>query len=324
MLDFLKSASTPPNDLLGIIRYVRARWRARLAVKGSVRLIAVNVGVFFALAYLMQWSRFTPASILFSRLVLAGSIVASIYFFIVKPLRRRVSDDQVALYLEEKEPSLQTMLISAVESSRAGRHWESSALVEKLVAQAVEKCCEADTARRAEHKPLRANGAIFASVVTAAILAVLLGPAFFRHALSAMLVIQSVEAAAPYKIAVTPGNVSVPKGADQTINAKLSGFSAQNAVVMLRRDPTSQTYEKLPLVLNDKGVFEGIIFGVKTATEYFIDADGVKSSTYTLKVVDVPYVDKLALEYKFPAYTGLDPEKIEDGGDIAVLRGTDV
>jgi len=284
----------------------------------------MNVGVFFALAYLMQWSRFTPASILFSRLVLAASIVGSIYFFIVKPLRRRVSDDQVALYLEEKEPSLQTMLISAVESSRAGRHWESSALVEKLVAQAVEKCSEADTARRAEHGPLRANGAIFAGVVTAAILAVLLGPAFFRHALSAMVVMQSIEAATPYKITVTPGNVSVPKGADQTINAKLAGFSAQNAVVMFRRDPTSQTYEKLPLVLNDKGVFEGIIFGVKTATEYFIDADGVKSSTYTLKVVDVPYVDKLALEYKFPAYTGLEPEKIEDGGDIATLRGTDV
>jgi hypothetical protein len=168
MLDFLKSASTPPNDLLGIIRYVRTRWRARLAVKGAVRLIAVNVAVFFALAYLMQWSRFTPTSILFARLVLAASIVGSIYFFIVKPLRRRVTDDQVALYLEEKEPSLQTMLISAVESSREGRHWESSALVEKLVAQAVEKCCAADTARRAEHKPLRANGAIFASVVTAA------------------------------------------------------------------------------------------------------------------------------------------------------------
>src|SRR4029079_10857496 len=144
-------------------------------------------------------------------------------------------------------------------------------------------------------------------------LAVLLGPAFFRHALSAMLVIQSVEAAAPYKIAVTPGSVSVPKGADQTINAKPSGFSAQNAVVMLRRDPTSQTYEKLPLVLNDKGVFAGIIFGVKTATEDFVDGEGVKSGTYKLKVVDVPYVDKLALEYKFPAYAVLEPEKIEDG-----------
>ena len=77
MLDFLRSASTPPSDLLGIIHYVRARWRARLAVKGAVRLIAVNVGVFFVLAYLMQWSRFTPASILFARLALAASLVVS-------------------------------------------------------------------------------------------------------------------------------------------------------------------------------------------------------------------------------------------------------
>src|SRR5690349_15804977 len=181
MFDFLRHATTPPTDLLGIIGYVRARWRARLAVKGAVRAFVVNVAVFFALAYLMQWSRFTPASILFSRLVLAASIVGSIYFFLVKPLRRRVTDDQVALYLEEKEPSLQTMLISAVESSREGRHWESTALVEKLVQQAIDKCSEADAPRRAEHRPLRINGAVFGAVVTAAVLAILLGPAFFRH-----------------------------------------------------------------------------------------------------------------------------------------------
>ena len=38
----------------------------------------------------------------------------------------------------------------------------------------------------------------------------------------------------------------------------------------------------------------------------------------------MPYVQKLELEYHFPAYTGLEPRKIEDGGDIAVLRGTEV
>ncbi|HEY3159264.1 MAG TPA: DUF4175 family protein [Vicinamibacterales bacterium] len=324
MFDFLRHASTPPRDLLGIIRYVRARWRARLAVKGAVRACVVNVVVFFALAYLMEWSRFTPASILFARLVLAASIVGSIYFFLLKPLRRRVTDDQVALYLEEKEPSLQTMLISAVESSREGRHWESSALVEKLVSQAIEKCCEADAPRRAEHGPLRVNGAVFAGVVSAAILAVLLGPAFFRHALSAVLIVsRSVEAAAPYKISVTPGNISVPKGADQAITARLLGFNAQEAALMVKR-PAASTYEKLPLVRNDKGDFEGILFGIKGTTEYFVEAEGVGSTHFTLKVVDVPYVDKLGLEYTFPAYTGLEPEKIEDGGDIAVLRGTDV
>ena len=63
---------------------------------------------------------------------------------------------------------------------------------------------------------------------------------------------------------------------------------------------------------------------MKGATDYFVEADGVRSPVFTLKVVDVPYVQRLELEYKFPAYTGLEPEKIEDGGDIAVLRGTNV
>src|SRR5205814_7713201 len=196
MLDFLKRASTPPTDLLGIIHYVRARWRARLAIKGAVRVFLASVAVFFALAWWIQWTRFTPGSILAARVLLGAALATAAYYFLVTPLRRRVTDDQVALYLEEKNPSLQTMLISAVESSREGRQWESSALVEKLVAQAIEKCCEADAPRRAEHGPLRVNGAVFAGVVSAAILAVLFGPAFFRSALSAVLVIsRSVEAA---------------------------------------------------------------------------------------------------------------------------------
>ena len=47
----------------------------------------------------------------------------------------------------------------------------------------------------------------------------------------------------------------------------------------------------------------------------------MRSPTFTLKVVDLPYVQKLELEYHFPAYTGLEPRKVEDGGDIAVLQG---
>jgi hypothetical protein len=38
----------------------------------------------------------------------------------------------------------------------------------------------------------------------------------------------------------------------------------------------------------------------------------------------MPYVQRLELEYHFPAYTGLQPRKIDDGGDIAVIRGTEI
>ena len=62
------------------------------------------------------------------------------------------------------------------------------------------------------------------------------GPAFIRSALSAMLLIgSSVQAAAPYRIQVQPGDTSVPKGSDQTIKAKLLGFSSEGVTLMVRR-----------------------------------------------------------------------------------------
>ena len=67
-----------------------------------------------------------------------------------------------------------------------------------------------------------------------------------------------------------------------------------------------------------------MLFDLAAPIEYFVEAEGVKSPTYTLKVVDLPYVQRLELELHFPAYTGLAPRKIEDGGDLAVLKGTEV
>ena len=67
-----------------------------------------------------------------------------------------------------------------------------------------------------------------------------------------------------------------------------------------------------------------MLFDLAGPLDYFVEAGGVRSATYRLNVVDMPYVQKLELEYHFPAYTGLEPRKIEDGGDIAVLRGTEI
>ena len=74
----------------------------------------------------------------------------------------------------------------------------------------------------------------------------------------------------------------------------------------------------MPLIRTEDK-YEGTLFDVAAPIDYFVEALGVRSPVYTLKVADMPYVQKLELEYHFPAYTGLQPRKIEDGGDIAVL-----
>jgi hypothetical protein len=312
-----------PTDLIGVIAEVRRRWRFKLALRGIVRVLAILLAFFLVAATLMQWDRFSPVSIVLARVSLVLTVLAAVYWFLIRPLRQRVTDEQVALYLEEHEPSLQATLLSAVESSRAGNPSESAALVKRVIEQALEVCARLNASHRVEMRPLRRNAAALGAVAVFALLAVAVGPAFLRHALSAMLRVASVQAASPYRIEVTPGNTTVPKGADQTITAALIGFASEDVVLMVRRTPTGE-FEPVPLVRNDDGKYEGAVFDVNAPTWYQVVADGVQSPIHTLQVVDVPYVQRLEIEYHFPAYTSLEPQKIEDGGDIAVLRGTDV
>jgi hypothetical protein len=135
---------------------------------------------------------------------------------------------------------------------------------------------------------------------------------------------RDVEAAVPYRIAVKPGNATITRGADQVISAELSGFDAADAVLMVKEQGADDEFERVPMVRAESGGYDGMLFDLASPMEYFVEAAGVRSTTYTLKVVELPYVQKLQLEYHFPAYTGLPPQKVEDGGDIAVLRGTEV
>ena len=125
---------------------------------------------------------------------------------------------------------------------------ESEVLVRKVVEQAIEACTRMDAARRADGGQLRRNTIALASVAGVAVLAVLLGPAFLRSAAKALLMVsESIEAAAPYRLQVTPGNATVPKGADQAITAKLLGFTTEDVTLMARRTPTA-AFEELPVI----------------------------------------------------------------------------
>ena len=116
----------------------------------------------------------------------------------------------------------------------------------------------------------------------------------------------------------------MPKGSDQLISAKLAGFRSNDVALMVKKDGEGK-FERMPLVASgDPSKFEGMLFNVSKPVEYYVDSDGVGSPTYSMKVVNLPAVEKLELEYVFPAYTGLPPQKVESGGDVAALRGTEV
>src|SRR5258705_8206795 len=286
-------------ERIAVIHDVRRRWRLKLALRGAGIAAGCAAAALVLSAWGLQWMRFPPEFILAFGIVMAAVLAVMGYVFLARPLLRRVTDEQVALYLEEHEPSLEAAIISAVEAEGAGLSTESPALVRKLVEAAAEKCRAIEDGRRVERNPVRRYSGALGGVLALAAAIFLLGPAYMRHALSALLVIsRSVEAAAPYSIEVTPGHATIPRGADQPVTAKLHGFQADQAVLMIKKGATG-AFERVPLIrAEDK--YEGTLFAVAAPIEYFVEALGVHSPVYTLKVADIPYVQKLELEYHFP------------------------
>lgn len=313
----------PRSQLLEVIRQVRRRWRIKLALRGAVGFLVAGLAAVLAVAYALELLKFSPSSIFWFRIATAFALTAAGAWFFARPLSRKVTDEQVALYLEEHEPTLDSTILSAMEVAENPGDW-SPDLMRRLIENAIDRVHEIQEGQRIEREPLKRYLWIAGGVAAAALALFTFGPAFLHHGLSAIFVLsRSVEAAAPYRIAVTPGDATVPKGADQTINAALSGFDATEASILIRKTP-SAAFERVPMIRTESGAYEGMLFDLAEHLDYVVEAAGVRSKVFKLHVVELPYAKTIDLEYRYPAYTGLESRTIEDGGDIAVLRGTDV
>ena len=123
-------------ELIRVIEDVRKRWRMKVALRGALIVLAGIVLTLVLASSGLQALAFAPKAILTFRVLVFAAIAALVGFWLFRPLRRTVTDDQVALYIEEQDPSLKEELISAVEmssSAREGKPGVSQALVDRLV-----------------------------------------------------------------------------------------------------------------------------------------------------------------------------------------------
>ncbi len=324
--------------ILRILRGVRGRWRLRLLMAGVAWTLAAGVVAFLVSGWGLQLARFDPTAVTLLRFTAWTLVAAVAAWTLVRPLLRRVDDERVALYLEEHEPSLEAAILGAVQVGRdAGA--ASPELVRGLVREAVVRAREVEEGRRIERQGLYRSSGLLAGVAVATLLILLLVPSAVRHGISALLV-PTTDAASvtPYAVMVSPGDATVARGSDQRISATLKGFSSQEVTLftrsgeddafgrlsMLPVDPEGGVFADADSAAAGPGGFELLLLDLQDGTDYFVEADGVRSPTYHIAVADLPYVGQLEQELRFPSWTGLPPKEVEDGGDVAAVRGTEV
>src|ERR1051325_2850653 len=144
-------------ELLDVIRSVRNRWRQRPAGRGVVLVVAGTLLALFLSASSLEALRFSASAIIAFRLIAAVVFAGLVWTFLVRPIRREVSDTQVAMYLEENDPTLEAAILSAIEATSGSviSQDHSPHLVDRLVQQAIEQCRSAQQGHHVDRQGLK-------------------------------------------------------------------------------------------------------------------------------------------------------------------------
>ncbi|MGH7670470.1 MAG: DUF4175 family protein, partial [Gemmatimonadaceae bacterium] len=314
------------DRLAGVVRDVRLRWRLKRLLRGATITLVVGFVILAVAAWIMNAVRYAPMPVLITRAVALASVLAVTVRYLILPLRRNPGDEQVALYLEEHEPSLDGALMTAVDVGRrtppAGVGPLSSALAARLVHSALDRIRTLDDGRRVDAAGLTRTGAIFAAVFAAAVMTLLVGPTALRYGMGVSLAPwRTASATALFSIRVMPGNATVAKGGDQLVTASLHGFQSERVELVVRgADSTAST--RLLMLPDSTGAYAFRLFDVGAPLDYAVEASGVRSPMFHLDVANLAYVKQIDLQYRYPAYTRLPPQDVDGTGDIAALAGT--
>lgn len=318
---------TSEAQLLNVLAVLRRHRQRRLVLESAVRVtLAALVAVIVGLAIMALWGPGT-ATVVSIRLIGYLLIGAAAVRFALLPLLRKASDERMALYVEEGAPELRQSLLAAVHELGQPRDRRASAALTELVVKralgGVRPLAEGAMLERP--RALRAARTLAAAVAVAAI-ALTFGPAALRDTARVLFVPWSTAAAAVtvFAIDLDPGDATVPRGGAVDVRARLVAFTAAGAELVFRGDSAAD-WIRLPMVPDSGGgAFTSRLYDLTRPTEYYVEAENVRSRVYRLAVSDLPTARRIALELRYPAYTGLAPERIEDGGDVAAVVGTTV
>lgn len=317
---------TSADRLRDALSALRRDWRRRVLVESAVKVTVAALGAVllgFCFTVLLGPG---SATIVVIRVVGYLLIAAALARFIALPLLRPPSGERFALYVEERAPHLKQALLSAVHELDVPEERRASpSLTHRLIDQALAPVRALATGGALERPRVVRAARVLGGTALAAALAFALGPVALRDAARTLFAPWSSADAAPvFAVLVTPGDATVPRGGAVDVRASLVGFTAEGAQLFFRADSATD-WVALPMVRDSApGTFTSRLLDLTAPTEYYAEAQDVRSAVYRLAVTDLPAVRRLALELRYPAYTGLPPERIEDGGDVAALVGTTV
>ena len=308
-----------------VIDQVRKRWRLRILLTGFFWILAIGLVLVILSAWLLNYWHFINPAVWFFRLVTIFGLAGLLFHFFIKPLKRQVSDASVALYLEEHEPNLRSIILSAVDAKRSAETDLSPQLVSRLVEQSLDACQQVNFGQGVERQKLRQAAFKPGLALLFIIGLITFPPEFLRNGVPVLLMPWADSGEySPYRLELSPGDIEIARGSDQLVSARVIGFEVDQAI-LFASDDDGASWRQITMTSGaDVGLYESFLFDLIANVDYFVKAEGLQSETFRIEVADIPAISDISLRYNFPPYTMLEPKITQGSGDIAALRGTRV
>ncbi|MDX1547754.1 MAG: DUF4175 family protein [Rhodothermales bacterium] len=314
------TSTTRVHDLVAAIR---RRWRRRALVQGgALALLVLLAGatlwlLFFTLVPAAPGVRLAVA------LATAAAVLGVVAWYVVRPFFQKISDAQIALYVEERLPELEDRLNSAVEveESEVLRR-EHGAVLDRLVDDAARRARGIAPATVVDRKRER----VLAYAAGTFLLLFLV----FGFSVRDRLVVEgdgpglAVLAAARPLLTVQPGDAEVERGASQEVVVLLRDAPTRPMVLVFKEGEGAWQRVEMQQGTGEAAAFLHEFFAIQEPIRYYIEYGEARSEPFTITLYEFPAVARIDLTYRFPEYTGLAPRTEEDTGDIRGLKGSTV
>ncbi len=305
-----------------LVREIRKRWKRRALVQGAA--LTLLVLVFFGTLLLVLYTRLSvPPPYLLPGIVAAALILlGTIAWFVVYPGFRRISDRQIALFVEERMPELEDRLNSAVEIDGSGElRTARGSLLDRLLDDAAYRMRMIPVTTVVDRRKERILAYTAGAFSLLFVFFVFASLDDLKRSVSEVGLV-FLPAAEPL-MTVSPGNAEIEKGASQEILVELREDTERDVVLHYRfsddvwqKEVMKKGFGK-PLYLQE-------FFDIQEPITYFVEYDQQRSDPFNISLYEFPDVSRINVTYSYPSYTGLSPRTEEDTGDVRGLKGSRV
>src|SRR5713226_6826513 len=289
-------------------------WTRGAAIDAGAALISTVILVMIANSY-----AFSSFSLLASRTALFLALALALGAGLLVPLLR-LNRRRAAREAENKFPEFEQRLLTFTERTDANA---SDPFLELLAADTLEAARQAEPARVTTPRTIIGFASLAVGAALVLIWLGMAGPGFWGYGTSLLWAGPPKAETHPfYDIVVQPGNRTVRKKSDQLITARLMGFTSTHAKLFAKYASVAKWEEAAMRPQPDGPNHEFLFSGIPETLEYYVEAEGKRSKTYKLNVVELPGVKRIKVTYHYPSWSGMKDTVEDPGGDLRAVEGS--